>query len=239
MSSPGKVTRQPAYVLHAMPYKETSLLVEVLTRDYGRLGLVARGARRPRAAIRGVLLPFAPLEIGWFGKGEVKTLADADWLGGVPQLGGGRLMAGFYLNELLLKLLAREDPHETVYADYAATVGELAAADARLAPALRRFELRLIAALGYAPQLDTDRDGQPLDPEAEYGFVAGEGACLDGDAGCRISGATLLALAVETFSDPRVLREARQLNRHLLGHILGETELATRLLLNEVTALGD
>ena len=106
MSQPGKVDHQPAFVLHSVPYKETSLIVELFTRDHGRVSVVARGARRPRAALRGLLLPFQPLKVGWFGKTELKTLAHADWQGALPQLGGVPLLAGLYLNELLLRLTA-------------------------------------------------------------------------------------------------------------------------------------
>ena len=152
MSSPGKGGHQPAFVLHAQAYKETSLIVELFTRDHGRVSVVARGARRPRAALRGLLLPFQPLVLGWFGKTELKTLAHADWQGALPQLGGVPLLAGLYLNELLLRLTAREDPHPALFADYAATVRAIGPRDGRqdMSALLRRFELRLLAELGYA-----------------------------------------------------------------------------------------
>src|SRR3954471_10778980 len=107
--------RSPAcegFVLHSYPYRETSLLVEVLTRGSGRMSVVARGARRPRSPTRGALMAFQPLSLSWYGKGEVKTLGEAEWIGGQPLLTGEALLCGFYLNELLVKLLAREDPHE-------------------------------------------------------------------------------------------------------------------------------
>ena len=113
-----KVDGQPAYVLHSYPFRETSLIVEVFSQDFGRIALLARGARRPRAAVRGLLLGFQPLELGWAGKGEVLNLMKAEWVGGQSLLGGEALFCGYYLNELLLHLLPREDAHPVLFARY-------------------------------------------------------------------------------------------------------------------------
>ncbi|MHB8166882.1 MAG: DNA repair protein RecO, partial [Sulfuricella sp.] len=117
---------QLAYVLHTYPYRETSLIVEVFSRDFGRLPLMARGARRPKSAVRGLLLSFQPLSLSWFGKAELRTLHSAEWQGGQPLLQGTALICGFYLNELLLKLLHRDDPHEQLFLYYQETLQELA-----------------------------------------------------------------------------------------------------------------
>ena len=241
MSQPGKVKGQQAFVLHAQPYKETSLLVEMFTREHGRVGLVARGARRPRAGIRALLLPFSPLEVGWFGKSDIRTLSDIDWQGGLPQLASTPLVTGFYVNELILKLVARDDPHEGLFDDYRTLIAHLARGSVAIAPVLRRFELQLLAATGYAPTLDRDLAGEPVRAEAIYGFVPGEGARPGAERGCEVSGQTLLALDQDTLdqASAAVLREARFLNRALLTHALAGTELASRALLNEVAALSD
>src|SRR5881394_1835536 len=131
---------QPAFVLHAHPYRETSLIVEALTADYGRVALVARGAKRPRSELRGILQAFQPLTVSWAGAGEIKTLIRAEWRGGLPLVTGSALLCGFYLNELLLKLLPREDPHPRLFASYATALADLAAGGEQ-APVLRRFEL--------------------------------------------------------------------------------------------------
>lgn len=125
MNAKARIDRQPAYVLHSYPYSETSLIVEVFSRDHGRLPLLARGARRPRAALRGVLQSFQPLELGWFGGGELRTLANAEWQGGLPLLSGKALLLGFYLNELLLKLLPRDDAHQRLFECYTATLRQM------------------------------------------------------------------------------------------------------------------
>src|SRR5258706_10566279 len=118
---------EPAFVLHNYPYRETSLIIEAFTRNWGRVALVARGARRPRSALRGVLLAFQPLLLSWGGKAELRTLHKAEWQGGLPQLKGVAILCGFYINELLVKLLARDDPHEALYDTYRETLQGLTA----------------------------------------------------------------------------------------------------------------
>jgi len=143
-----RVEAEPAYVLHARPWRETSLLLEVLTLEHGRLALAAKGARRPGSQLRPVLLTFQPLVLGWRGAGEVRTLTRAEWAGGVPLPRGRALWCGYYLNELVLRLLRREDPHREVFLAYDTAVRALARGEA-LSPVLRRFELAFLAALGY------------------------------------------------------------------------------------------
>src|SRR5688572_10919841 len=113
---------QPAFVLHTYPYRETSLIVEAYVRDHGRLALIARGARRPKSSVRGVLMPFQPLLLSWTGRKDLRTLTRAEWRGGYAPLRGQPLICGFYLNELLLKLLQRDDPHEELFAVYEGTL---------------------------------------------------------------------------------------------------------------------
>lgn len=237
----GKVDRQPGYVLHTQPWRETSLLVDVLSRDHGRLTLVARSARRPQSVLRGVLLPFAPLELAWFGKGEVRTLHAADWLGGVQQLAGTALICGFYLNELTLRLTARDDALPDVFTAYDRAVHGLAAGTA-VAAVLRRYELDLLTALGYAPMLDVDQAGEPVHKEVNY--LCRAGAVPVRDRGQRphpsefsISGATLLAMGEGVFETPDIRHEARALLRACISEILGGESLATRDLLQSISAL--
>ena len=127
-----RADHEDGYVLHTYPYKETSLIVEAFTRAHGREALLARGARRPRSAMRGVLLSFHSLRFGWSGSGELANLMQAEWAGGALLLGGRGLMCGFYLNELLLRLLPREDPHEDLFDAYAGSLETLAAANPKL-----------------------------------------------------------------------------------------------------------
>ena len=155
MSARQRIDQQPGFVLHSYPYRETSLIVEVFSRDHGRIGLVAKGARRPMSQLRGVLMAFQPLLIDWSGGGEMKTLVRAEWQGGQPLLGGQALLCAYYLNELLMRLLPREDPHPTLYRAYGDALRALAAGEGQEV-ILRRFELALLQELGYGLLLETD-----------------------------------------------------------------------------------
>ena len=150
-----RADNEPGYVLHTYPYKETSLIVEAFSRRHGRIALLARGARRPRSAMRGVLLSFHPLRLGWSGSTELGTLMSAEWSGALHHLAGRGLMCGFYLNELLLRLLPRDDAHEALFDVYADALSRLAGA-MDFAAILRGFEKRMLAELGYAPLLEQD-----------------------------------------------------------------------------------
>lgn len=242
MNQRSKVDGQPAYVLHSHPFRETSLIVEVFTRDFGRMALLARGARRPRAAIRGLLMGFQPLEIGWAGKGEVLTLMKAEWVGGQPLLAGEALFCGYYLNELLMHLLPREDAHETLFARYGEMLQRLAADPAgRVREAdLRCFEKALLQELGYGLMLEHDAAGQPVASEAFYTYRMEQGPLrLEHDAGAAqvVRGKTLLDLAAEDFSDPRTRVEAKALMRTLLAYYLAGKELETRKIFKELQEL--
>jgi DNA repair protein RecO (recombination protein O) len=247
-----RVDGQAAYVLHLHPYSETSLVVDVFTRDHGRVPLLARGARRPRSAMRGMLMSFQPLELGWFGGGEVKTLAKAEWLGGMPLLGGRCLLLGYYLNELLLKMLPREDAHAALFDAYAAALYALAAGGAD-APELRRFEKTLLKELGYGLTLDIDvESGLPVAPEMHYAFLIERGPVARVPAGTQragagdtaapgelpsLSGKTLLDMAADDYSDPRTRLESRQLMRTLIAHHLGGKPLQSRRVFIELQGL--
>ncbi len=230
---------QPGFVLHSYPYRETSLIVEGFTRDFGRIAWVARGARRPRSALRGVLMPFQPLTLSWFGKGELRTLKGAEWQGGQRLLGGSALMCGFYLNELLLKLLPREDPHPGLFEHYQQALRALSEGAAQ-PQVLRRFEKRLMQELGYAAQLEREADSDaPIDPQAIYVYALERGPLREqaGPEGVQLRGKTLLDMARDDYSDPVTLAQAKQLMRFLISHHLGNEALQTRQLLLELQAL--
>lgn len=240
MSGRQRIDGQTCFVLHTHPYSETSLVVDVFSRDHGRLPLLARGARRPRSALRGMLMAFQPLELGWFGGGEVRTLAKAEWMGGMPLLAGRCLMLGYYLNELLLRLLPREDAHAALFDSYHAALAALArgAADA---PELRRFEKRLLKELGYGMTLDVDvEDGSPIEAEGEYVYLIERGpvrrkVSLDGTA--VVHGKTLLDMLADDYADARTRQESRGLMRTLLAHHLGSQPLQARRVFIELQEL--
>lgn len=233
-----RVDEEPAYVLHSYPFRETSLIVEVFSRHHGRVALLARGARRPRSALRGLLMGFQPLSLAWAGRGEVATLMKAEWQGGLPLLSGQALFCGYYLNELLLKLLPREDPHERLFDRYAETLAGLASGVTEAD--LRAFETDLLRELGYGLNLTQDTRGRPIDPEARYryriehGAERDDGPAADGEA---IRGQTLLDIASRRYDDPTTLAQGKRLMRALINHYLAGRELATRELFRELQEL--
>ncbi|HUX30972.1 MAG TPA: DNA repair protein RecO [Thiobacillus sp.] len=241
MSPPDRINNEPGFILHTYPFKETSVVAEVFTRSHGRTALIARGARRPTSALRGLMQPFIPLLLSWFGKSELKTLHAAEWQGGLMAPQGRALMCGFYLNELLLRLLARGDAHELLYDRYADTLDQLAgeARGADYERILRHFEKNLLSEIGYGATFDVDADsGAPIEAGVRYVFQPERGALrASGQPGCPVSGQTLIDLAAGRFEQPATLVEAKTLMRTLINHTLGAKPLYTRQLLRELTEL--
>jgi DNA repair protein RecO (recombination protein O) len=237
VSAKQRIDGARAFLLHAHPYSETSLIIDVFSRDHGRLPILARGARRPRSALRGVLIGFQLLELGWFGGGEVKTMAKAEWFGGSPLLQGRCLLLGYYLNELLLKLLPREDAHPALFDSYADAVSALAtgAADA---PELRRFEKALLKEIGYGLTFDHDAEGAPVKAEQRYSYFVERGLiAVDAGDGFTLAGKTLLDMDADDYSDPRTLAESKLLMRQLVAQQLGGQPLQSRRVFMELQEL--
>ncbi len=240
-----RVDGQAAYVLHSYPFSETSLIVEVFSCQHGRVALMARGARRPRSAVRGQLMAFQPLELGWFGQGEMRTLAKLEWVGGQPLLQAHALLLGYYMNELLMKLLPREDAHPALYDAYAEAVRALAFGDTSQA-SLRRFEITLLRELGYGLTLDLEAGGErPVVADKRYIWAIERGPVEAGSSSSSSSsadtplftGRALLALARDDFSEAETLAQAKQLMRMLINHYLGGQPLSSRRVFKELQEL--
>ena len=251
-----RIADEAAFVLHSTPYKETSLIVDALTRHHGRVALVARGAKRPRSALRGVLLAFQPLTIAWLqarsravtgshGGNDLRTLTRAEWMGGLRPLRGDALMAGFYLNELIQKLLARDDPHEALFDAYLAALAALAE-DGPAAPVLRHFEVVLLREAGYAVRLTHTATDEPIEPAALYHYVPEQGPIRIDTGGARIhagdeaavvDGKTLLDIEADDYRDPVTLAQAKSLMRYLLQHHLSGQVLHTRRMMLDLQSL--
>ena len=232
MSQSTRVELEPAYVLHGRGYRETSQILELFTQSHGRVGVVARGSRRPKSALRGLLNPFQPLRASWAGRGELATLTQAELAGVALPLGSEVVMAGFYVNELLLKLVGRNDPYPDLFAHYVTLVAALAQGADELESLLRRFELQLLHEIGYAPDLLCDAiERAPLDPDALYEFSAEEGALPAGTSGggrSQYRGEVLLAIGRLDFTAVETQRAAKQLLRNVLNFHLGDRGLQTR-----------
>jgi DNA repair protein RecO (recombination protein O) len=235
-----RIGQQAAFLLHSVPYRETSLVVELFTREHGRIAAVAKGARRPHSSLRGVLLQFQPLTVGWSGRNELRTLTEAQWLGGMANPQGDALLCAFYLNELLLKLLAREDPHPTLYDAYRMALTELAGGEP-LDEALRRFEWQLLRESGYAPDLMRDAHERPIRADRAYRWVPGDGFAVaepHAEHGAAVvSGETLQGLAGGSLGTQRARQQAKYLTRVILAHHLEGTVLNTRQILIDLHKL--
>jgi DNA repair protein RecO (recombination protein O) len=219
-----------AFVLHRRDYSNTSLLLEVFAQGQGRFPAIAKGARRGRSPASALLQPFQPLWLGVVGRGEVRTLTRIEAAGQAFGLSGRALPCGFYLNEILVRLLGRHDPHDPLFAFYHSALTGLGAG-ADLESTLRQFELRLLGELGYAPCLDREADGgAAIASHRDYLVEPGIGArpLEAGGPGQRVSGATLLALAGGAVLSPDQAREARGLLRGLLEPHLGPKPLKSR-----------
>jgi DNA repair protein RecO (recombination protein O) len=223
-----RVWLAPGYILHQYAYRDTSRIVEVFTAEHGRLTLFARGANGPKSSIKGILRPFQRLLLSWSGKSEACQLVTAEVDGQVTRLPAQRLMSGFYLNELLLKLTERLDPHPEIFFSYAACMESLCAG-AAVEATLRRFEKRLLNDLGYGLDLAQTSEGQPVEADRYYRFALESGAqpCV-AEAPGAVYGQSLADLQAETFSDARSLRDAKRLLRAAIDACLDGRTLKSR-----------
>lgn len=234
---------QPAFVLHHRPYRDTSRILDLFTRDHGRVTLFARGARgsgRKGASPMSMLQPFNRLLVSWTAGAEAGTLTGVEFDGAYSTVPADRLVSGYYLNELMLKLFARHDAHADVFDLYAHTLAALKV-EASPLPVLRRFEKRLLEALGYGLALTHDAEtGAPIDPERAYHYRLERGAIAAesvAEGPSIYSGAELLALAEETLGDPRTCHAVRGLLRAALDRVLEGNELRTRQVMLELRKL--
>ncbi|WP_426193429.1 DNA repair protein RecO [Massilia sp. DWR3-1-1] len=234
-----RINGQPGFVLHSYPYKETSLIVDLFTRDFGRIGVVAKGAKRPHSALRGVLQTFQPLSMSWSGRNELRTLIDAEWVGGMLPIERTALLCGFYVNELLVKLLARDDPHPALFDQYVDTLNQLAHNEP--APiVLRKFERALLKQTGVAADLKRCApSGEAVVAGTEYVVDPERGPRLArvSDAWPVVDGRTLQDIEAGDYSAPQTQAQSKLLMRFLLAHQLGGAPLNTRQILIDLMQL--
>ncbi len=226
-----RVELQPAYILHHRPYRNTSRLLEVFSRDHGRFGMVARGVSSRRSRLQGRLQPFRPLLLSWFSRGELATLSGAEPDGAPLMFSGAVLMSGFYLNELLLRLTWRHVSYSSLFQIYHQTLNQLGEQRVNQ-QALRIFECRLLEELGYGMILDHDvESGRPIQPDAHYCYHIERGpveAPAESTSTLQVAGSSLLALANGVLPDEESLQDARRLMRTVLTFYLGDKPLRSR-----------
>lgn len=234
-----QISLQPAFVLHSRPYRETSLIVDLLTKDYGRISVIARGVRTSRSKTKSLLQPFVPVIASWYGKHELMTLSSVEPHGLPIRLQGDCLLSAFYLNELLIRVLHKHDAHAQLYTIYHETLVELQHHE--LQPkTLRIFEKKLLEEIGYGLQLQYDvPDGRLITAEQQYCFYSEQGfKVFQGEDNIPkawiFSGKSLLAIAQENLVDPECLKDAKRLMRLALAPLLGTQPLQSRKLFLEV-----
>ena len=241
-----KILHQPAYILHSQPYSETSLLLDVFTRNHGRLLIMAKGALRPYTRWRAsIFQTFQTLAMGFSGKGAVRTLLDAEWVGGIPMLQGGALISGYYMNEWLMRALAREDVSAGLFDAYQHGLADLslnAHTASEQAQVLRRFELALLSELGFAPDLTALGE---IAVDASIGYDVAQQRWLklpsttanNEDVPIRLTGQTVLDIRAGVFHSTRTQTEAKTLFQAMLAQHVTDKPLFTRHILSELKQL--
>ncbi|MBE9609809.1 DNA repair protein RecO [Chitinilyticum piscinae] len=237
-----RINQQPAFILHQYPYRETSRLLDVFSRDHGRVMLVARGVQRPGSQLRSVLLAQQPLLLDWFGAGEVKTLHAAAWQPGMAQLAGRGLLCGLYATELIQRSMTREVAHPEVFAAYYRLLLELSRIPhdkpLMLEAALRRFERALLESCGFGIEWGQTSAGEPVLVHKRYAFSLERGVheTLADGAG----GAVLLGFSREQALDERQMHELKGFMRDVLAAVLlDDSPLQTRLMMRDLLAIAD
>lgn len=236
MSSQRRVQQQPGYILHRRPFRDSSQILDIVTRDHGKIAVVARGSRGAKSRLAGVLRPFLPLQVSWVAKSDLGTLTGAEAAGAPSGMVGDALLSAYYINELLLNFLHRYDPQPEIYALYTQVIQALAGTD-DVAATLRCFEIEFLSLLGYAVNLDQvaySHESVVAEQNYEYRIEQGPVA-VQRDAGEMIfSGSCLLAIAEQRFDDPDTLRAANRLLREVIAFHLGGKELKSRKVLIEL-----
>lgn len=230
-----RVNQQRGFILHRRPYSESSLIVDVFTHDHGRLALIAKGCRKKKTQAQGLFLPFKPLLVSWTGKGELPILTAIESLQHYPSLDSTGLNCGYYINELILKLLHRHDSHERLFEKYDELICSLLGGEDPYT-VLRVFEKHLLSETGFGLVLDHDAEtGEAIIENASYNYIPEKGPVRTSRAGTNtITGETLIAFRKESFTSRRQHLQARRLTRVLLDKQLNGKSLRSRRVIHEM-----
>ena len=236
MSSQRRVQQQPGYILHHRPFRDSSQILDVITRDHGKISLVARGSRGSKSRLAGVLRPFLPLRLSWVAKSDLGTMTGAEAAGPPAGMVGDAMLSAFYVNELLLHFLHRFDPQPEIFSLYEEVIKALVSSD-NVAASLRSFELEFLSLLGYAVNFEHEYgSNDSLDDDRIYQFRMEQGAVAveHGEGPLVFTGAILKGVGGQCFEDDEVLRAANRLLREIIGFHLGGKELKSRKVLMEL-----
>ncbi len=236
MIAPQRIQNEPAWLLHHRPFRDSSQILDILSLAQGRLAVVAKGSRGAKSKLRGILRPFLPLQLSWFIRSDLGTLTGAEMNGAPLSLSGDALLSGYYVNELILKLLHRHDPQPEIFAAYSRTIERLAGGK-EVAAYLRQFEIELLRILGYALNLDHDTETtEPLRPQQQYEYRVEQGLVpvSDREGPMVFRGAEIDAIRNQQFADPAVLKNAGSLLRNVIAYHLDGKELKSRKVLKDM-----
>jgi DNA repair protein RecO (recombination protein O) len=236
MSSQRRVQQQPGYVLHRRPFRDSSQILDIVTRDHGKVAVVARGSRGSKSRLAGLLRPFLPLRVSWVAKSDLGTLTGAESAGPPAGMVGDAMLSAYYVNELLINFLHKYDPQPEIYALYEAVLQSLVGSS-NVAASLRSFEIEFLSLLGYAVNLDHEfgsTEALVAEQIYEYRMEQGPVAVERSDGPLIFSGALLSGIAKLRFDDSDVLRAASRLMRAVIGFHLGGKELKSRKVLIEL-----
>lgn len=236
MTAPRRVQQQPAYVLHHRPFRDSSQILDIITRDHGKIALVARGSRGSKSRLAGLLRPFLPLRVSWVARSDLGTLTGADADGAPLGLRGDAMLSAFYVNELMLNFLHRHDAQPEIFDLYKQVISVLGSTS-NISVSLRSFELQLLSLLGYAVNVEhVSGTQQDLDSEQYYDYRVEQGPVPVNRTEGRLvfSGAVLKSIQAQMFDDPKVLRAANRLLREVIAYHLGGKELKSRKVLLEL-----
>jgi len=232
MTDNSRFSLHDAYILHSRSYKESSLIIDLFTRDFGRVSIIAKGVKKSKRSLFGLLQPFTPILVSWIGKGELYTLTNVELNGVFKYLYGTNLLCGYYVNELILRFLHKEDPYEVLYTAYSKVISSLKSTK-DIEPLLRQFECDLFQELGYGLNLTIDtKTGKKVESHKTYFFQIEHGPTLEqiSETNIQVSGETLLLLECNNLVDKKTLFESKKLMRYIINYYLGGKPLKTHQL---------
>ena len=237
------IEHEPSFMMHQMPYSETSQIVRIFSQNFGRVDLIAKGSKRPKSKFRYYLQPFLPLQLSWSGKSQLKTLRNAEIHGQyLASIQGKYLLSAYYLNELILSFLRMEDPYPNLFAVYASTLHDFSESKP-IEPSLRQFEILMLSEIGYAINFSTEADSQkPIETDMEYVFFVEKGFVSKRDHNSNtlvVKGQAIQAINKGDFSDQGTLICAKKIMRLSIQHHLDGRELKSKKVFRAIEGQGD
>jgi len=241
MSSKKRILKQPTWILHQRPYRDTSSIIDIFTRDFGRVSIIAKGGRSPKSKFRGLLRPFFPIKLSWYSGKNLGNLVDIDVEGKPYNLIGDSLLSAYYLNELILKFLVKDDPQVEVFDLYSRTILNLIGMG-DIAPVLRKFELEFLKLIGYGLNLEFETVTHlPVRDDLFYKYNPGSGLVISGKKNDHyvFSGADIKAINQGDFQEKKTIKSANRLLKSIINFHLDGRRLKTRRVLEELKRFGD